>query len=132
MSKTLFVGVQTEKFEIGQVPDFYFGTGNRILGRPDSPVCDVQVRIRNPDRPISNFSTVACADCGGVMVSRSFQSIIILLVLLIVAAPPSGAFQTPKGPPATVSSSAIERSYAGGNGIPSRRVQTRTESNGRE
>jgi hypothetical protein len=31
MSKTLFVGVQTEKFEIGQVPDFYFGTGNRIL-----------------------------------------------------------------------------------------------------
>src|SRR5262245_12826292 len=66
------------------------------------------------------------------MVSRSFQSIVILLVLLSVAAPPTGAFQTPKGPPATVSSSEIERSYAGGNGIPSRRVQTRTESNGRE
>ena len=36
------------------------------------------------------------------------------------------------GPPASPSSSALERSYIGGAGIPLRRVQTRTESNGRE
>jgi len=63
--------------------------------------------------------------------SRSFQSV-ILLVIVISAASSAGARQTPKGPPATPASSEIERRYAGGNGIPSRRVQTRTESNGRE
>lgn len=67
-----------------------------------------------------------------VMVSRSFQSIIVILALLTVAAPHSRAQQAPKGPPATFSSSEIERSYAGDSGIPSRRVQTRTQSNGRE
>ena len=40
--------------------------------------------------------------------------------------------QTRKGPPESFTSSAIERSYAGGGGVPSRRTQTRTESNGRE
>jgi hypothetical protein len=62
---------------------------------------------------------------------RSLQ----ITVLLAVFAAPShaGALQTPpKGPPATFSSRELERSYTGGNGIPSRRVQTRTESGGRE
>src|SRR6186997_2305916 len=70
--------------------------------------------------------------CGltEVTMSRSFQSV-ILLVVVISAASSAGARQTPKGPPATPSSSEIERRYAGGNGIPSRRVQTRTEANGR-
>jgi len=35
-------------------------------------------------------------------------------------------------PPASASSSTIEGSYIGGVGVPSRRTQTRTESNGRE
>ena len=44
--------------------------------------------------------------------SRSFQSV-ILLVIVISAASSAGARQTPKGPPATPSSSEIERRYAG-------------------
>ena len=40
--------------------------------------------------------------------------------------------QTRQGPPASPSASALERSYIGGAGVPLRRVQTRTESNGRE
>jgi len=62
---------------------------------------------------------------------RAFQTVLVLLVFL-AAASQTIALQAPKSPPATFSSSAIERSYAGGSGIPSRRMQTRTESNGRE
>ena len=40
--------------------------------------------------------------------------------------------ETRKGPPESFKSSAIEQSYAPGGGLPSRRTQTRTESNGRE
>jgi hypothetical protein len=62
---------------------------------------------------------------------RVFQSIPIL-VGLFAAAAPTAAVQAPKSPPTTYSSSELERRYAGENGIPSRRTQTRTESNGRE
>ena len=78
------------------------------------------------DLAISNFPYCE------VKMNRLFQSATILLVAMVVVAPCEGGLQNPKGPPATYSSSEIERSYTGGNGIPSRRVQTRTESNGRE
>jgi hypothetical protein len=56
-------------------------------------------------------------------------------IVVLFAAPALALAQqtgTSQGPPASFASSTIEGSYAPGNGVPSRRVQTRTESNGRE
>ena len=64
---------------------------------------------------------------------RSFQSVAGIVVLLV--APAIAVAQqtgTRQGPPASPTSSTIEGSYTAGAAVPSRRVQTRTSSNGRE
>lgn len=63
---------------------------------------------------------------------RKFQYFAVLSATLVLSSQQARALQTKKGPPETFSSSAIERSYSGGAAVPSRRTQTRTESNGRE
>ena len=63
---------------------------------------------------------------------QSTAGIAILLMSPIAVAAQQTGQQTRQGPPASPSSSALERSYIGGAGVPLRRVQTRTESNGRE
>jgi hypothetical protein len=64
---------------------------------------------------------------------RSFQGPAILYAILIATfVQEAAAFQKPKGPPTTFASSSVEQSFAGGAAVPTRRTQTRTESNGRE
>jgi hypothetical protein len=73
-----------------------------------------------------------------VMMSRSILSVAILSTVVgLATVQPADALQqtttpAPKGPPASFSSSAVERTYSGGAAVPSRRVQTRTETNGKE
>src|SRR5688572_12971673 len=85
---------------------------------------------------------------GSRMIRTFCRSAVVSATLIITASHPARAQQTQtkppaetksqpqtqtrKGPPESFTSSAIERSYAGGGGVPSRRTQTRTESNGRE
>src|SRR6187401_1850824 len=63
---------------------------------------------------------------------QSTAGIAILLISPIAVAAQQTGQQPRQGPPASPSSSALERSYIGGASVPLRRVQTRTESNGRE
>ena len=67
-----------------------------------------------------------------VMMIGKFQCFAVLSVSLVISAQQTRGPQTPKGPPETFTSSEIERSYSSGAAVPSRRTQTRTESNGRE
>src|SRR5688572_21450082 len=73
-----------------------------------------------------------------VMMSRSILSVAILSTVVgLATVQRADAMQqtttpAPKGPPASFSSSAVERTFSGGAAVPSRRVQTRTESNGKE
>ena len=67
---------------------------------------------------------------------RSVQSIMAIVILFVAplaaAIQQTGDPETPQGPPLMFSSSTVERTYAAGAAVPSRRSQTRTESNGRE
>lgn len=67
------------------------------------------------------------------MMIRSFQSVAGIVVLLV--APAIAAVQQTgirQGPPPSPTSSTTEGAYAAGAALPSRRVQTRTTTNGRE
>jgi hypothetical protein len=67
---------------------------------------------------------------------RSLQSITAIVILFVVplaaTIQQTGDPETRQGPPTAFSSSTVERTYAAGAAVPSRRSQTRTESNGKE
>ena len=66
-----------------------------------------------------------------VMMIRSFQNVAGIVVWLVAPAIAAVQQTGPRQPPASSTSSTIEEAYAGA-ALPTRRVQTRTSSNGRE